>query len=200
MNRQNKPETAKEDERVSLAGYLLVASPEMADPVFSHTVCLVVEHTAKHAIGVVLNKPMTLDPKPLWTELFQSGSKPEVTLSHFNFGGPKSGPILAIHSDSSLAEGGNNQGVYLSAQVETLRKLASTTPAHMRWIIGHANWGPSQLETEIVDGAWRLVPATPNLVFANETEMWEDAIRWIGRSIIHDITGIENFPSSPMLN
>jgi putative transcriptional regulator len=164
------------------------------------TVCLIVEHTAEHAVGIVLNRPMAVDPRPFWGQLFEGEKQPERSADHFNFGGPKNGPILAIHSDSSLAEGGNNQGVYLSAQVDTLKKLAVMTPDHLRWFIGHVNWDAGQLEGQILSGSWHVVPAFSELVFANESGMWKQAIEWVGRSVLSEMTGVQQFPASPSLN
>ncbi|HLX89239.1 MAG TPA: YqgE/AlgH family protein, partial [Acidimicrobiales bacterium] len=46
------------EEHENLAGRLLVASPQLADPNFTRTVVLVLEHGSPGAVGVVLNRPM----------------------------------------------------------------------------------------------------------------------------------------------
>jgi putative AlgH/UPF0301 family transcriptional regulator len=43
----------------SLAGQLLVASPDIGDPRFSHTVILLLRQDASGAFGIVLNKSRT---------------------------------------------------------------------------------------------------------------------------------------------
>src|SRR5215831_3922272 len=42
----------------SLAGQLLVASPEMGDPRFYHAVILVVRHDRNGALGIIINRPV----------------------------------------------------------------------------------------------------------------------------------------------
>src|SRR6266536_2751743 len=42
----------------SLAGPLLVASPEMGDPRFHHAVILVVRHDQNGALGIIINRPV----------------------------------------------------------------------------------------------------------------------------------------------
>ena len=42
----------------SLAGQLLVATPEMCDPRFSHAVILMVQHNKDGALGIVINRPV----------------------------------------------------------------------------------------------------------------------------------------------
>ncbi len=42
----------------SLAGQLLVAAPELADPRFFHAVILVVRHDRDGAFGIIINRPV----------------------------------------------------------------------------------------------------------------------------------------------
>ena len=53
---ENKPE------RVSLAGCLLAAHMDVTDPLFSKGVCLIVEHTEDATVGIMLNRPLAIDP------------------------------------------------------------------------------------------------------------------------------------------
>lgn len=186
-----KGQGSGDSERVLLTGSLLASSPWVRDPAFANSVCLIVEHSDSGAVGVFLNRPMVMDPKPLLNFLFE-GEVVGATcggMSHFNFGGPNNGPILAIHNESALAEGGNDQGVYLSAQVETLRQLAQSSPEHLRWFIGHAAWGKSQLEQEIISGNWLVLPAVPQIVFEQEQTMWNRAVGFYGDSLLESFVG-----------
>ncbi len=203
MNRSIfKGQPEKTPERVSLAGCVLAAHPTVLDPLHAKSVCLIVEHSQASTVGVVLNRPMLIDPDPFWKSLFQGEpeNRPTEANGHFHFGGPQNGPILAIHSDSSLAEGGNTQGVYLSAQVETLQKLALLGPEHLRWFIGNDTWAPSELERQIVDGDWYVIPALPPIVFAEESTMWHQAMDWVAQSVFESFPGVSLSPNAPLLN
>jgi putative transcriptional regulator len=50
----SKPEDARPG--ASLAGQLLVATPDMSDPRFRHTVILMVRHTKDGALGIAINR------------------------------------------------------------------------------------------------------------------------------------------------
>ena len=201
MNRILKSSASKdENPRISLAGFLLVAAPGVQDPVFARSVCIVVEHTKEQTIGIMLNRRLAMETESLWDHLLEGAEKPTNSDSHVNFGGPQIGPVLAIHDNQMLAEGGNSQGVYLSAQSETLKKLAQSTPDHCRLFIGHAVWQVSQLETEIINGHWHVLPAVPELVFADEHTMWARGIQVVGNSIIQAATGLPKLMSQPFLN
>ncbi len=201
MNRLPKSSSfPKDDARISLAGCVLVAAPSIEDPVFARSVCIVVEHSQMQTIGIMLNRRLVMDTKSLWEQLLDGATRPANAVSYINFGGPQNGPVLAIHDNQKLAEGGNSQGVYLSAQSDTLKKLAQSTPEHCRLFIGHALWQVSQLETEIINGDWHVMPAVPELVFADEHTMWARGIQVIGNGIIQAATGLPHLMAEPYLN
>ena len=201
MNRIPKSSGSKdENPRISLAGYLLVAAPGVQDPVFARSVCIIVEHSKEQTIGIMLNRRLSIETESLWDQLLEGAAKPSNSISHVNFGGPQNGPVLAIHDNQMFAEGGNSQGIYMSAQSETLKKLAQSTPDHCRLFIGHAVWQVSQLETEIIHGDWHVLPAVPELVFADEHTMWARGIQVVGNGIIQAATGLPYLMSQPSLN
>ncbi len=129
-----------------LAGVVLVAAPKMQDEMFGKSVCLILEHDQEKSIGFMLNRPFSLDVGPLWKQLTDGLNHTATPPSHLHFGGPHSGPVVAIHDRESLAEAGNGKGIYLAAQVETLKKLALVPPEHYRLLIGHTTWQPGTLE------------------------------------------------------
>ncbi len=186
--------------KMSLAGVLLVAAPQVEDELFGKSVCLVLEHRDERSIGVVLNRPFALDVKPLWEQLTQGLSKTAQPPHHLNFGGPHSGPVVAIHDRESLSEGGNGSGIYLAAQIETLKKLAMIAPEHYRLLVGHSAWKPGQLEQEITDGAWYPLPASPDLVFVDDYDMWREGMRRVGGLVVQSVLGLKALPPSAQLN
>src|SRR5580693_5314062 len=52
------PQPATRAESTSLAGQLLIASPEMQDPRFDHAVILIVQHNESGALGIMVNRPV----------------------------------------------------------------------------------------------------------------------------------------------
>lgn len=186
--------------KLALAGSILVAAPKLDDEMFGRSVCLILEHQPKQTIGVLLNRPFSLDVKPLWEHLTEGLSKTASPPDHLNFGGPNSGPVVAIHNRPSLAEGGNGSGLYLAAQVETLKKLAQVSPENYRLFVGHASWKPGQLEQEIEQGMWYPLPAAPDLVFSDDFDMWNEGMKRVGSFLIQSMLNLDALPSSPSLN
>ena len=197
----------------SLTGNLLVASSLATDPVYSHGVCLVVHQDESNVIGVILNRPMKPSPEALLEMLKE---EPGNRLSEYrqetesddgedraigrdlssgllHFGGPRSGPVVAIHQTSRFAEAETGAGIYVAAQKQHLEELVRDHPAPYRLIVGHLGWELAELAAEFNAGLWHIVPATTDAVFSRASEMWPSLIRratssslaqWIG---IHDV-------------
>lgn len=188
----------------SLAGNLLVASTLVHDPVCANSVCLVVHHDADGAIGVMLNRPLVPNPAALLALLGQKdepeprpsksrmGSKtetgisklpnplpspPSATSNTVHFGGPLSGPVVAIHSSSEFAEAETGPGIYVAAQKEHLEELVNKAHGPMRLIVGHLGWPNDQLQNELAAGIWHVLPATVEAVFTSDQDMWPRLIR-----------------------
>jgi putative transcriptional regulator len=106
-----------------------------------------------------------------------------------HFGGPLSGPVVAIHQMSQFAEAETGTGIYVAAQKQHLEDLIRRQVGPYRLIVGHLGWKTEELDGEIEAGIWHVVPATVDTVFSAATEMWPRLIRratsssmakWIG--------------------
>ena len=85
----------------SLAGKLLVASPNLDESEFARTVILVLQHGIDGATGVILNRPSTETIGSFWSEVSELPCDVE---SRLNFGGPLSAPVVAVHDVAQLGE------------------------------------------------------------------------------------------------
>ncbi len=94
-----------------------------------------------------------------------------------HFGGPLSGPVVAVHGSLALAEVETGRGVYVAAQKDHLEALVRECPSDYRLIIGHAAWSAEQLANEFDAGMWHLLPATPETVFPLHADLWPYLIR-----------------------
>ena len=134
------------------------------------------------------------------TELEQNQKSGNVTVSAagtgdlspwrmIHFGGPLSGPVLAIHQESQFAEAETGKGIYFAAQKQHLEDLFRQDTVPYRLIVGHLGWQTEQIENEIDAGIWHTLPATAESVFSPAADMWPQLIRratsnslakWIG--------------------
>ncbi len=172
------PEPAK-----SLAGKLLVASPELTDPNFRHAVIFVLHHDTGGAMGLVINRVMATGPiGKLFQGLGVAGAATENSHQvRLHYGGPVNpGSSFVLHSRDY--HGGTTLDlpgdVAMSASEETLKDAAAGKgPTKSLVILGYAGWAPGQVEREITTGSWVVVDGDPEFLFDDEvTTKWERAI------------------------
>ncbi len=181
----------------SLAGYFLVASRHLKDPNFERTVVLLVHHTKDGTLGVVLNRRAETSIRELWEDVSNSTCE---TDQHFHLGGPVSGPLMALHTDRSLAEQEVLPGLYFAAHRDNIAKLVNQSKHPFRLFVGHSGWGGGQLEDELSEGSWFTAPATLEQVFEEESDVWRQVTQQIGREMLTSSLGLKNVPPDPTVN
>lgn len=150
-----------------LIGKFLIARPAMLDPFFGRSVILMLQHGDDGAFGLVLNRPAQAKelPFPIYV------------------GGPcKMDGLLMIHGVKDwLApdEEGTPEvcpGVFLgtSEHFEKATEAEEGEDGRFRVFTGYAGWAPKQLEAEMQQDAWIVLPATGSIIFDTPVqELWE---------------------------
>ncbi len=160
----------------SLRGQLLVAGPGLFDPNFRRTVVLVGEHGDDGAIGVVLNRPSSApvdEAVPPMAELVAAGDvvhlggpvQPDAVLVMADFVSPRDEVSYVLETVG-----------FLPGEVEDSADLGPLRS--VRVFAGYAGWAPGQLEGELAEGSWLVLPALVSDVFAARPErLWFDVLR-----------------------
>ena len=155
----------------SARGQLLIAGPGLVDPNFWRTVVLIVEHSDEGALGLVLNRPSETTVGEAVSELAELLD----TEDPLFVGGPVQPSSLIV-----LAEFDQPDDAALIAfdDVGVLAGTAVEDPGagmrRSRGFVGHAGWGPGQLDSEVERGDWILEPAHREDAFTGEPlELWE---------------------------
>ena len=173
-----------------LSNHLLVALPSLHDPHFARSVTLVCQHDADGAMGVMVNRASEYT---LGEVLQQMGiaSDSDALQSQIVLAG---GPVhpergFVLHDgdrewDSSLAVGG---GLYLTTSRDVLEALArGEGPGQAVVALGCAGWGAGQLEQELVDDSWLMVPNRREVLFELPLEQrWQAAAGSIGVDLVN---------------
>ncbi len=182
----------------SLQGFLLVASPALADPNFRKTVVLIVRHNEEEgALGLVLNRQTETTIRELWQRIGQEGNPSDAPLS---LGGPCEGPLMALHADSAAAELEIVPGLYFTTCSSQLQVLAEQPPTNVRFFFGYSGWGARQLEAELASGAWTVEPAGSKHVFGATQGLWERATSEAEGWKVLSALNIKEVPGDPTLN
>jgi putative transcriptional regulator len=163
------------------AGKLLVASPDMPDPRFAEAVIYICRHDDNGTFGLVLNRPTGSMPlAKLMDSLKLDGGRDATGAIEVRRGGPvEVGAVHVLHSDDFASKGAicQNGGATVSSSPDVLQALAAGRgPAHALLLLGYAGWEPDQLDDEISQGGWDVVPADASFLFDTPPEeMWRRA-------------------------
>jgi putative transcriptional regulator len=165
----------------TIAGELLVASPEMKDPRFVETVIYMVKHNADGALGLVINRPLAKGSMQDLLEGLGSEIKDAKGEIIIHYGGPVShGEGFILHTDDVLLDNSTKvkDGLAVTSDVKLLEAMSSGKgPRQALVIMGYAGWAPGQLEAELKAEAWFVVPADKALVFGKDPEKkWQQAL------------------------
>jgi putative transcriptional regulator len=174
----------------NLTNQLLVAMPGLDDPHFAQTVTLVCEHSDKGALGIVLNKPLTMRLSEVLTQM-NLPAREEVGTQIVLRGGP-------VHQDRGFVlhrPGGAWESTHKisdSIQVTTSRDVLAAMargegPENAFIALGYAQWGAGQLEQELKDNSWLTLPLNEAVLFELPYEE-----RWLAawRSLGVDVTDV----------
>lgn len=179
-------------------GVLLLATPGLLDPNFADTVVLLLDVNADGALGVVLNRPTAVPVTEVlgaWGEVVE---QPEVLFQ----GGP-----VALDGALAVAEalpGGESAAGFQPLwdnigllDLDTPTELVVGSVHRLRIFAGYAGWGAEQLEAEIAEGSWYVVPAVRDDVFGDDSEvLWREVMRRQPGDLALHLTR----PSDPELN
>ncbi|MGI4895449.1 MAG: YqgE/AlgH family protein [Janthinobacterium lividum] len=187
----------------ALTGRLLLATPSLTDPNFHRSVILVLNHDDDGALGVVVNRPLEVD-----VDVVLPGWQPFTTAPGKLFQG---GPVALDSALGLVAVPGDRpdprgvRRVFGSVGLGSVGLVDLDTPPEavvaelsgLRIFAGYSGWSASQLEGEIADGAWFVVPAEARDAFSDHPQaLWADVLRRQGG----DLALVASFPSDVSLN
>ncbi|MBN8544462.1 MAG: YqgE/AlgH family protein [Alphaproteobacteria bacterium] len=175
----------REQKEGYLAGQLLVATPLIDSGPFQRSVVFVFAHGADGAMGVIVNQPLELVHFSSLIEGFKLPEGAENKEIPVYYGGPvERSRGFVIHTndfikDYTLAV---HRDVSVTASSAILNDiLAGNGPRKSALVVGYAGWSQGQLEQEIEQNSWIVVPSSPELIFDTEDDIkWATASKSLG--------------------
>ncbi|HEY6399429.1 MAG TPA: YqgE/AlgH family protein [Solirubrobacteraceae bacterium] len=179
----------------SVKGQLLIAGPGLLDPNFWRTVVLIVEHSDEGALGLVLNRPSETtvgeaapqleDLLALDEPVFIGGPvQPSAMMVLAQFEDPDDAALLAFDDIGVLGTSGAGEDPAVGVQAG-------------RAFVGHAGWGPGQLDAELERGDWILEAARRDDAFSSEPlALWSRVLTRKGGSYAL----VARMPADPSMN
>ncbi len=140
----------------SVAGLLLVAHPSLRDHNFRRSILHLSAHEAgAGAFGLILNRPLGKTAAELLPEHDRSELLAQTPVY---LGGPVGHDQLSFaHLRwDPIAE---KIDLKHNLSLEELAERADEEPSSIRAFVGYSGWAPGQLEAELRQSSWVLVPA-----------------------------------------
>jgi putative transcriptional regulator len=180
----------------SFQGHLLAAVPELRDPNFARSVVLLVQHNEEGAFGLVINRPTDARLRDVWNQVSEAPCRREDKL---HVGGPVEGPLMALHQHQTCSEKIVIPDVHFCSGRDHLEQLVAED-GPVKFFAGFAGWGSGQLEGEMSENSWLILPARPAMVFSNDPSLWEEIVRQAANARMVDMLKIRHVPPDPTMN
>ena len=173
---------------INLTNHFLIAMPGLEDEMFAKSVVYVCEHSARGAMGLVINKPSDLSMRGLFEKVELPLRREDLFSVPVLQGGPvhtERGFVLhdaivvprAESEAEALADVSKPESVYASTMTmegglemttsKDVLEAISTGAGPKRLLIslGYSAWGEGQLESELAENSWLTVKADASILF-----------------------------------
>jgi putative transcriptional regulator len=173
----------------STQGKLLLASPRLADPNFSRTVVLMIQHNDQGALGLVLNRPLSISVRQACE---QSLDEPCEIDGMLHQGGPCEGPLMVLHANEMSKDADVFPGVFFTTEKAKIESLMKQHNISARYFVGYAGWSAGQLEAEMEIESWIIADPAAAHIFEKSDGLWMRLMRqralgqWVDPSQIPD--------------
>ena len=161
------------------------------DPIFGQSLIYICEHNNEGTMGLMINKPFRR--KKSTDILTQIGLSKIKVNNNVYFGGPvcpEKGFILHdcnYKRDETMIISNTASLSYSDEILSDIKK--GLGPNKFRLVMGYSGWEAGQLENELENGDWMLLPSSKDLIFSKtDKNKWDIAISNLNINI-SDFTG-----------
>ena len=127
----------------------MIASTGLVDSNFARTVVLIAAHGEEGALGLILNREMSMPLQQVWGQVSQSECLRTGNVRH---GGPVGGTLMAIHDVTPHANLIVTDEIYVATELSDMESLAESDEGRVIFYVGHSGWGPASSKTSSPKG------------------------------------------------
>jgi putative transcriptional regulator len=182
------------DDQINLTHHFLIAMPGLEDAAFAKTVVYLCEHSARGALGLVINKPTDINLQNLFDKVDLPLGRDDLARTPVLQGGPVQTERGFVLHEAVHAEGAEpNESVYASTMTipgglemttskDVLEAIATGAgPRKLLVTLGYSAWGEGQLESELAENSWLTVGADASVIFDTPIEeRYDKALSLLG--------------------
>lgn len=155
--------------QLNLSHHFLIAMPAMVDSVFAKSLVYICEHNEQGALGIIVNRPISLTMDELFAQINITLKQSEIKKLPIHFGGPvQTDRGFVLHDpvgqwQSTLPI---NDKVGLTTSKDILQAVGEGLEPHQLLVtLGYSGWAQGQLEHELAQNAWLSVSASEHILF-----------------------------------
>jgi putative transcriptional regulator len=156
---------------------VLVATPELRDPIYGQTVLVVKPFGRDQHLGFIVNRPTDLTLGKMFPE---HGPSQKVVDPVF-LGGPVDATALFALVERTDSPGGNSieimPGLYAAHDARVVDRIIESEPDNARFVAGLVIWRPGELRRELDMGAWQIMDADPRVALRDPKGLWEELVQ-----------------------
>ena len=163
----------------NLSNSFLINMPHLKhDPIFGRSVIYICEHNQEGTMGLIINKP--LEGNQNKDILNDFGLLATNETYNVYFGGPVSPEIGFILHDCNYKKNETmiiENTAALSYSKNIINDIKNGNgPSQFRLIMGYSGWDAGQLEQELDNGDWIIMPSSKDLIFSKtHKDKWKIA-------------------------
>ena len=166
----------------------LIAMPTLEDPNFYQAVIYICEHTEDGAIGIIINKPTTVNVADVLMQMDMPMANSGVENIPVLYGGPihpERGFVIHKPGGVWISSFTATEHIAITTSRDILQAVAlNQGPEEILISLGYAGWEAGQLEEELAENTWINCHASPDILFKTPYEKrWKAAISSIGFDI-----------------
>lgn len=179
---------------INLTNHFLIAMPGLEDAIFGKSVVYVCEHSARGALGLVINKPADMMMSALFDKVDLPLKRADLSQSPVFQGGPvQTERGFVLHEALYTAPDNKDESLYASTMTipgglemttskDVLEALSNGAgPKRVLVTLGYASWGEGQLESELGENSWLTVDADQSVIFDTPVEQrYDKALALLG--------------------
>lgn len=179
----------------NLTHHFLIAMPGLDDLAFGRSVVYLCEHSARGALGLIINKPTELRLQGLFDTIELGLQRHDLADAPVFLGGPvQTDRGFVLHDPMREGETPNGESAYASTLHIADGPLDMTTsrdvlealsngagPRRVLVALGYSAWAEGQLEAELAENSWLTVQADLSIIFDTPAEQrYDQALRLLG--------------------
>jgi len=160
---------------------LLVSMPHLNDTIFNKSVILICDHSLDGTMGLIINKPITskINENIIFDDLLKKID------ANIYFGGPVNlAACFILHDKSYCLDKSKiiSNDLCLTSNKQIIKDIENGSgPNNFKLNLGYAGWDSGQLESEIKNGDWLMLPYPKNFIFEIPDEKkWSYTVNKLG--------------------